>query len=725
MKQLTLFFAVSVAAFSGCGMPQVDGLHPACASDEECHALGAAFSGHRCDVALGQCVLDRCGNGEVDRGEACDDGNTTDADGCTGACELAVCGDGLLRSDLTVGQVGFEACDDGNTVAEDGCTTECSLPECGDGFLWAGHEACDDGNRIDDDACSNACRSSTCGDGIVQDGEACDDGNLVNEDACTNECFEATCGDGFVRTGIEACDDGNDVNDDDCTNSCSRPGCGDGVLQDGEACDDGNQRNTDACTDACIEAVCGDGVLRTDLSEGDAGYEACDDNNTVDTDACRGDCSAEARCGDGVTRTDLPLGDEGYEACDGGEHCAAGCRLLPSAVAAGGSSTCAIMGAGEVSCWGGNTVNQLGNPDFDAAFVPQPVPVVGLTRITKIDVGWSHACATDGTDLWCWGGNGSKQLGVATPIKSATPIQTPLPAGEVHAVSAGYVHTCAIIGDNRTLYCWGNGQYGRLGNNSDNHQTAPVRVVQMVTLPRGGTVPQPLTDVTAVAAGHEFTCANRPTGSPPNQHYLTYCWGRNERYQLGVSSRVPLSQLNSAHSNTYLTLNSYNVTVGNRHVCVRTGSTLGSGQFVRNKAVSCWGDHQHKQLGIGFDAVNDDRSITPRATSWQNGTADKRSIRAGGNTTCGRSGYELYCWGDNSDHQAGSEFSTYVYAPEAVSGTNGMIGYDLGDQHTCVLLGDRSIQCFGANDHGELGRGQGGASAWEMAPVVGMTGENG
>ena len=74
-----------------------------------------------------------CGNGEVETGEGCDDGNSDNADACTNACELARCGDAVTRTDLAVGDNGYEACDDGNTVESDICLNNCIAASCGDG----------------------------------------------------------------------------------------------------------------------------------------------------------------------------------------------------------------------------------------------------------------------------------------------------------------------------------------------------------------------------------------------------------------------------------------------------------------------------------------------------------------------------------------------------------------------------------------------------------------
>ena len=62
-----------------------------------------------------------CGDAELDTGEACDDGNDLDTDACLSDCTLAACGDGIRRTDLSVGDLGFESCDDGNDDDFEAC----------------------------------------------------------------------------------------------------------------------------------------------------------------------------------------------------------------------------------------------------------------------------------------------------------------------------------------------------------------------------------------------------------------------------------------------------------------------------------------------------------------------------------------------------------------------------------------------------------------------------
>ena len=216
-----------------------------------------------------------CGNGTLDPGESCDDGNVQSGDGCSAACRIeaswscgatgmvcvhAICGDGVMA--------GGEACDDGNATSGDGCSGDCLSIEkgwrcgvpgmpcsglCGDGLL-AGHETCDDGNAVNGDGCSEVCQveagatcagmpslctMAVCGNGVVEPGESCDDGG-------GNGVFH---GDG---TGCSAtCSrEPKCVNDSGATTSCAAV-CGNGVVESGEACDDGNQRDGDGCSSAC------------------------------------------------------------------------------------------------------------------------------------------------------------------------------------------------------------------------------------------------------------------------------------------------------------------------------------------------------------------------------------------------------------------------------------------------------------------------------------------
>ncbi len=97
-----------------------------------------------------------CGNQIVEPGEECDDGNTTNWDGCSAVCRIqasAICGNRRIEI--------WEECDDGNINNNDGCSSICKIEQaqCGNGRLeiW---EECDDGNTSDDDTCNSSCKIS-------------------------------------------------------------------------------------------------------------------------------------------------------------------------------------------------------------------------------------------------------------------------------------------------------------------------------------------------------------------------------------------------------------------------------------------------------------------------------------------------------------------------------------------------------------------------------------
>ncbi|MBI2981771.1 MAG: DUF4215 domain-containing protein [Deltaproteobacteria bacterium] len=111
--------------------------------------------------------------------------------GCQVGLRAGACGNGVVDPG--------ESCDDGDQMDCDGCRGDCSAREtgCGDRFV-CGMEQCDDGNMTDGDGCSGLCtnegiRVLACGDGILQAGEECDDGNVTAGDGCNSTCrTEAT-----------------------------------------------------------------------------------------------------------------------------------------------------------------------------------------------------------------------------------------------------------------------------------------------------------------------------------------------------------------------------------------------------------------------------------------------------------------------------------------------------------------------------------------------------
>ncbi len=361
-------------------------------SGDGCSSTCQIEAGYSCPTPGSACKVGKayCGDGILQTGgEQCDDGNTKPGDCCNGTCQLEpnckcvtpvpaltpphqvcsstiICGDGVVEPG--------EACDDGNTMSGDGCSADCDTVESGFTCPPKGG------------ACTQAA-AYTCGNGIVEPGEQCDDGNMASGDGCSADCKVepgyvcpaagmacasiAFCGDGKVDyTRGEQCDDGNMVSGDGCSPTCqSRP---DGsaatrrprlsaptrscaatrssrvtkhvttetpwpetgarrrarsrrggsarwsgpraspfvVMKSSRGrgpCDDGNTTSGDGCSStcqlepgyvcttpaaACIPTVCGDGVVQ--------GSEQCDNgtaNNTGEYGQCNPDCTLPVTCG--------------------------------------------------------------------------------------------------------------------------------------------------------------------------------------------------------------------------------------------------------------------------------------------------------------------------------------------------------------------------------------------------------------------------------------------
>src|SRR3989442_8157506 len=146
-----------------------------------------------------------------------------------------------------------------------------------------------------------------------------------------------------------------------------------------------------------------------------------------------------------------------------------------------------------------------------------PVPVAPGVSFAAVTGGAAHTWgATTGLSAaaYCWGGNGSGQLGDGTKTNQLTPVLVQAPAGvSFAAVTAGAAHTCGATAAG-AAYCWGDNGFGQLGDGTTTSQSSPV----LVQAPPG-------VSFAAVTAGVADTCGVTAARTP-------YCWGRNLEGQL-------------------------------------------------------------------------------------------------------------------------------------------------------------------------------------------------
>ncbi len=164
------------------------------------------------------------------------------------------------------------------------------------------------------------------------------------------------------------------------------------------------------------------------------------------------------------------------------------------ALAAGDSHTCGLLGSGAVVCWGRNYFGQLG--DGTTAYSSIPVQVNGLSSgATSIATGnnFSSAILTDHT-VRCWGADSAGQLGDGGSTNQSIPVSAAELPNNVTTLTAGFAHTCALTSQGEVL-CWGDNSEGQLGDGSNVSHRQPLPVIG---LDRG---------IKEVVAGDQFTCA--------------------------------------------------------------------------------------------------------------------------------------------------------------------------------------------------------------------------
>ena len=363
--------------------------------------------------------------------------------------------------------------------------------------------------------------------------------------------------------------------------------------------------------------------------------------------------------------------------------------ILAIAIDAGYNHSCLINIFNQVFCWGNNDYGQLG--DGTTSSSRAPMRVIGLSEgAVMISAGYRHSCAiTPAGAAKCWGAGGSGQLGDNRWTDSKKPVTVSGLTTDTVDISAGYLHTCAVVGLGAAR-CWGSGGYGQLGNNGTSSSGVPVT-------PTGLTA-----NVLQIGAGEQHTCARMQGGG-------VKCWGDNYFGQLGTGnqtwSQVPVNTLPLGGSVVQLAVGTY----GN---CIRE---IGGG-------VQCWGFRAIVGDGtnVCYNGVGPSGNPWVTSARWiVNMSSNVTDIAVGNGHACAVKDGGAWCWGDGRQGELGNGATPplEVCTPVAVTGlTAGVARVSVGKSHTLALLtgglevssllaDESGVRAWGKNDQGQLGDG--------------------
>ncbi|MFA5333400.1 MAG: FG-GAP-like repeat-containing protein [Candidatus Nanoarchaeia archaeon] len=365
-----------------------------------------------------------------------------------------------------------------------------------------------------------------------------------------------------------------------------------------------------------------------------------------------------------------------YNWSKNGEIFLSGIMFRHNSITSSKYNSCGLLENGSAMCWGRNDYGQLGTGDTTLSNVP--VYVSGGYNFSEIASGDEYSCGllTNGS-VMCWGSGSNGHLGNGGNSESHVPVFVRGNYVFKELSSIKLEHTCGILTNGRAV-CWGDGDYGDLGNGGESGSNMPVFV--------SGNY-----EFLEISTGMYHTCGILINGS-------AMCWGSNYYSQLGITgasfSYVPIfiSEEYSFRA----------ISAGWQHTC----------GILTNGSAVCWGYNNHGQLGNGEIG----ESYIP---VFVNGNYSFIDISAGNIFTCGvLANNSAVCWGDNYYGQLGNGSSGgQSSVPVFVNGGYNFSVINSGavNDFSCAVMANGSAACWGYNGNGQFGNGSsGGISAVPM-----------
>ena len=339
-------------------------------------------------------------------------------------------------------------------------------------------------------------------------------------------------------------------------------------------------------------------------------------------------------------------------------------------------TTHAVKSEGSLYGWGYNSNGQVGDGGTSIQTAAVPVSLSNVLKTASGQIGYHTLALTWDGSVYAWGSNSQGQLGNGAISSSAT--SSPAIVSGVFSmrdIAAGGAHSLAI--DNTgSVYAWGDDSSGQVGDDAifDNFEANPRVVYESTGLA--------LTNVIAIAAGHEHSLALRADGT-------VWSWGNNFNGQLGNGGFVSQARAVQVPGLTNITA------IG--------AGYLSSYAIKADGQVMGWGDNGYGQLGNGntttqTSPVNARTSIFAQlkgATSVSGGIYHTIANRPG----------QVLGWGYNVYGQLGNSSNTDLSYATGVTGLTTAARVVAGSYYSHALLADGSVRSWGYNDLGSLGTG--------------------
>lgn len=290
-------------------------------------------------------------------------------------------------------------------------------------------------------------------------------------------------------------------------------------------------------------------------------------------------------------------------------------------------------------------------------------------RMVSAGENFSLGIKTDGT-LWAWGQNSNRLgLGLGNLANQNLPTQVGT-ANDWATVSAGNVHSLAVK-TNGTLWSWGNGQFGQLGNGV--FSSATPNVTQIGTA----------NDWITVSAGNRFSLAIKNTGT-------LWAWGWNNTGQLGINNVVDQNlPVQVGTANNWLKIDA-----GNQH-----SLAIDTAGFIY-----AWGNNAFGQLGNGNFITSLIPIVISTANNWTEVSAGfDHSMALDSNGI-------LFTFGNNANGQLcdGTNTTSNVMVPISFGGAGTVtlyIAISAGNNFSLAIKNDNTLWSGGFNSTGQLGLG--------------------